>query len=99
MTVRVLIERWTSPGYGDTVVEMIRRGRSEALRQRGYMYGETWRDQDHPQCIMVLSVWATRAHWDTWEGSDFRRNLDQHMLSMLSGPPTIRVFEDLPTPP
>ena len=95
MAVRVLIQRTALPGYEETLVETIRRLRSEAVRQRGYMYGETWRDADNHRTIMVLSVWGTREHWEEWQRSDFRRGLDERMLPILNWPATVRVFEDL----
>ena len=95
MAIKVLIERTAVLGYEETVIETLRRLRSEAVRRRGYMYGETWRNADDHRTIVVLSVWGTREHWEEWQRSDVRRGLDTRMLSMLNGPATVKVYEDL----
>ena len=58
MTVKVLIERWAKAGHEETVWEMLRDLRSQAVRQRGYLYGETWRSADNPRVFVVISVWG-----------------------------------------
>ena len=41
MGVKVVLERTVKAGYENTVWEKLRDLRSQAVRQRGYMYGET----------------------------------------------------------
>jgi heme-degrading monooxygenase HmoA len=94
MAVKVLIERTALNGHEDTLAEMIRRVRAEAVRQKGYMYGETWRSVDNPRMIMVLSVWGTREHWEAWQLSDVRHALEKRMYEWQNGPPVVRVYQD-----
>ncbi len=42
MGVNVVVERAVRAGCENTVWEKLRDLRSQAVRQRGYMYGETW---------------------------------------------------------
>ena len=46
MAVKVFIERRVKAGYEDSVWALLRDLRSQAVRQRGYLYGETWRSLD-----------------------------------------------------
>ena len=43
MAVKVLIERRVKAGNEETEWEMLRDLRSEALKKRGFLNGETWR--------------------------------------------------------
>jgi len=99
MAVKVLIERWVKAGFENAVWERLRDLRSQAVRQRGYLYGETWRSLDDPRVFMVLSVWGSRGHWETWFHDEFRRKIDDTINTMLRRPCTIKVFEDVFTLP
>ena len=94
MQVKVLIERTVLAQYEAAVLEQIRMLRGEALRQRGYMYGETWRDADDHLNIMVVSVWGSREHWEAWEHSEFRRKAEDRLAPMLTELVKVRVFQD-----
>ena len=99
MGVKVFLERTVRAGYENTVWEKLRDLRSQAVRQRGYMYGETWRSMDNPRTFVVVSVWGTREHWETWANDGFRRKMDESINPMLRKPCTIRVFEEVTTLP
>ena len=43
MAVKVLIERYVKAGKEKAVQLLLSDLRSQAVRQKGYMYGETWR--------------------------------------------------------
>ena len=99
MTVKVLIERWAKAGHEETVWEMLRDLRSQAVRQRGYLYGETWRSADNPRVFVVISVWGSREYWEIWANDEFRRGMDVRINQMLRKPSTARVFEEAATLP
>ncbi len=99
MSVKVLIERWVKAGHEETVWDMLRALRSQAVRQRGYLYGETWRSMDNPRIFLVVSVWGRREYWERWVEDDFRRKMDDRINEMLRKPSTARVFEEVGTMP
>jgi len=94
MPIKVLIERTVRKGYEGVVWQMLKEMRAEAVRTRGYLYGETWRAVDNPRVFMVLSVWSSLEHWQEWSQSDFRLKLDDRISRMLRKPLSVRVFED-----
>ena len=49
LAVKVFIERYVKAGCEEAVWEMLRDLRSQAVLQRGYLYGETWRSLDNPR--------------------------------------------------
>ena len=53
MAIKVLIERRVKAGHEDLVWEMLRDLRGQAIRQKGYLYGETWRSLDSPRIFLV----------------------------------------------
>ena len=95
MAVKVLIERWVKAGHEDRVWDMLRDLRSQALRKRGHLYGETWRSLDNPRVFMVVSVWGTREHWESWVNDEFRWGMDGRINERLRKPSTTRVFEEM----
>ncbi|MFQ5861286.1 MAG: antibiotic biosynthesis monooxygenase family protein [Dehalococcoidia bacterium] len=99
MAVKVLIERWVRSGHEPMVWEMLRDLRGQALRCRGYLYGETWRSITNPRVFVVLSVWASREHWESWAQDPFRLKVDERINRMLTKPSSIKLFEELTGPP
>lgn len=94
MVIKVLIERWAREGYEDMVWHMVREMRAEAVRTRGYLYGETWRSVENPRILMILSVWSSEEHWHSWDQSEFRRKVEERMSRMLRKATTVRIFTD-----
>lgn len=98
MTVKVLVERLVRAGYEDMVWHRLMELRQEAVKAAGYRYSETWRAVDNPRLIMVLSVWATREHWERWAKGPFRLGMEELIAPMLRRPTKVRLFEDATEP-
>jgi heme-degrading monooxygenase HmoA len=99
LAVKVLIERLVKAGYEDLVWEMLRDLRGQAVRQRGYLYGETWRSLDNPRVFLVASTWGSREHWEAWVNDDFRRKIEERISPFLRKSSTVRLYEELATFP
>ena len=89
MPAKVLIERFVRGGYEGIVWDMLRQIRSEAVRTRGYIYGETWRSSENPRIFMVLSVWASLEYWRSWSQDTFRLKVEDRMAPMLRKPSVV----------
>ena len=98
MAVKVLVERSVKAGFEAQAWNMLRDLRSEALRARGYLYGETWRSVDNKRMLMTLSVWGTLEHWQRWEESEARQRMTERIRPMLRRRSAVRVFEDAVDP-
>lgn len=81
--VRVLIERTIREGAGGEYEHVQRELRFEALREHGYLTGETWRDLDDPHHYVVISTWRSRGEWDGWAGSDARRRVLDRLAPLV----------------
>jgi len=99
MALKVLIERQVRAGYEELVWEMLRDLRGQAVRQKGYLYGETWRSLDNPRIFLVSSTWGSREYWEAWVKDDFRRKMEEKIAQLLRKPATIRHYEELTTLP
>lgn len=98
MPLRALVERRVKAGYEGMVWYILRELRSEAVRARGYLYGETWRSVEDPRRFMVLSVWASLDYWNRWAQSDYRLKAEERLKPLLRGPASVKLFEDAPEP-
>ena len=94
MSVKVLIERYVKAGKEEAVQLLLRDLRSQAVRQKGYMYGETWRSQDNPRIFMVVSTWSYLDHWEAWTNDEFRLGMEERIRPLLREPCVIRVFQE-----
>lgn len=99
MAVKVLIERLVKAGYEDLVWEMLRDLRGQAVRQRGYLYGETWRSLDNPRVFLVASTWGSREYWEAWVNDDFRRKMEERISPFLRKSSIVKLYEELATFP
>ena len=95
MAVKVLIERHIKAGHEELVWEMLRDLRSQAVRQKGYLYGETWRSLENSRIFLVSSTWGSRDYWETWTNDDFRRKMEERISPYLRKPGAVRIFEEL----
>ncbi len=56
MSIRVIIERRTIPGYELQLNELLTKLRSLAVQAKGYVSGETLRAVDDPTSYIVIST-------------------------------------------
>ena len=92
--VRVVIEhKIKSPEYVDKAIHLIREIRAEAMKQHGFINGETLTNVDDPTNMMVISTWESREGWDAWDKSKMRVELNPLINELLSAPYSVRIFE------
>ena len=99
MAVKILIERQVKAGHEELVWELLRDLRGQAVRMKGYLYGETWRSLDNPRVYLVSSTWGRREYWDEWVDDEFRRKKEEQIRPYLRKSSTIKIFEELTTLP
>jgi heme-degrading monooxygenase HmoA len=92
MAVKVIIERRVLPGQERKAFELLRRMRKDCLDQPGYISGETLRDSEDPQNVVVISAWFGLMDWRRWQRSDERRQFESEMRPLLAAPERVRVL-------
>lgn len=91
--IRVVIERKLKKGVEETLQAHLRELRREAIRQPGYVSGETLRDLADPMHFLILSTWRTHDEWRAWAASPQRREIEATINTMLVAPEKVTVFE------
>jgi heme-degrading monooxygenase HmoA len=86
MAIGVLIKRIVKSGADAKVLmPFVIELRSLAVRQPGYISGETFFNLDHPEECVVIGRWTSLEHWQQWK-KDKRRielidNIENHLES------------------
>jgi heme-degrading monooxygenase HmoA len=82
MAVKILIKR----SIGQEVVPVIRplivELRAHAMRQPGYISGETLKCIDRPGEYLVISTWQSLDDWNKWLNSQERQVLEDKIDSI-----------------
>ena len=80
MAIGVLIKRVTRHGEDAKVLlPHIIDLRALAVRQPGYISGETFFNLDHPDECLVISRWTTKELWQQWMQNPRRIEFDKNM--------------------
>jgi heme-degrading monooxygenase HmoA len=90
--IRILIERRVHEGSGPAYERTQRELRLGALREHGYLMGETLRDLDDPNHYVVVSTWRRRQDWDEWATSDARHGVLERLAPLVESE-RITLFE------
>jgi heme-degrading monooxygenase HmoA len=90
--VKILLERSIKGKHVAEIVRLLRQLRVMAMRQPGYIGGETLHAVDDPNDYLVISTWESLDHWQTWLNNPERRKLQAEVDSYLESPTSMRVF-------
>ena len=84
MAVGVLIKRVTKHGVDAKVLlPLIVELRSLAVRQSGYISGETFLNLDRPEECLVIGRWTSLEHWQQWKKDERRIELNENIEKHL----------------
>jgi heme-degrading monooxygenase HmoA len=85
MAIEVLIKRVTKPGEDAKILlPHIVELRARAVRQPGYISGETLFNIERPEECVVISRWTTLEQWQQWKESAPRNELDEKIEKLLA---------------
>ena len=90
--VRVLIERNCQSGKESQFRSLLIELRMAAMRQSGYISGETLREADNPTNFMVISTWITLEAWRSWQTARQRLLIEEMMDPLIIGERKVRVY-------
>src|SRR4030042_3763988 len=88
--VRVIIEYKAK--NVEKLIDVIREVRTEAMKQRGYIIGETLVSIDDPNYVLVISTWDSLDDWKAWDTSETRLKLKPRINELLIESYTARTF-------
>jgi len=90
--IRVTIEQHCQPGKEAQFRDLLLELRSMAMRQPGYISGETLRELIDPSLFKVISTWNSLGAWKTWQASPQRLLIEEMMESMTTNGRKLRIF-------
>jgi heme-degrading monooxygenase HmoA len=92
MSVKIVIERKFKEAPTEENLKVIDEIRVKALRDRGYIGGETVVNADDGREVLVFSAWSSVDDWKTWYTRKDWEKLEKRLAPHLEGPAKIRIF-------
>ena len=93
MAVKVFIKRYVKKGKTKEAVELLKDVRSHALKQPGYISGETLVNHYDPCNITVVSTWQTIDDWIRWQESEERSEKEEQLEGLQEGPANFEIYD------
>ncbi len=93
--IRVIIERKVKRGKEREMWALLHDLRSKAIRQPGYVSGETLVGYDDPALWVVISTWFKAESWQDWLNSPERKAIVRAEKSLVAAPTKITVLKFL----
>ena len=93
MAVKVFIKRNIKKGKTEDTLSLLNEVRSQALKQPGYISGETLINHYDPSNITVVSTWQTIDDWIRWQESDERSVQEDQLESLQEGPANFEIYD------
>ncbi|MBM3118362.1 MAG: antibiotic biosynthesis monooxygenase [Chloroflexi bacterium] len=90
--IRVVIERHCRPDKVAEMETLLIDFRIAAMRQPGYISGETLHSVDDPALWLVVSTWADIDAWKAWQTSAERQEVQKKLEPLLISPEKVSVF-------
>ena len=97
MAVKIFIKRYVKKGKTQEAVELLKDVRSQALKQPGYISGETLICIDPPgrNEYLVRSTWHSVEDWNNWLHSEERTILDDQIEQLSREKAEYAIYESL----
>jgi len=96
MAVKVFIKRHVKKGKAEDTFALLNAVRRQALKQPGYISGETLVNHYDPCKITVVSTWQTIDDWIQWQESDARASKEDQLESLQEGPADFEIYDQGP---
>ena len=93
MAVRIIVERKIKKGKEVELGKLLLELRSRAIKQKGYITGETLRDYDDPSTHIVISTWESVEDWKAWSNRGKRMEVQSKIEELLSEPSKTKIYE------
>ena len=93
MAVRIIMERRIKKGREMDLAKLLLELRSRAVREKGYITGETLRDYEDPSTHIVISTWDTAEDWKKWSNKKERLEIYSKIEELLSEPSKTKIYE------
>ena len=86
MLAKIMIKRKFKTAKTREVIALLTKLRSAAMRQPGYISGETLTNYADQQDLCVITTWQTMEEWLKWKENPERKNVEAMLENFRSGP-------------
>ncbi len=93
LAIKILIKRHFKENSAKQAFALLNNFRQDAMRQSGYISGETWINHYDPCRITVVSTWQTVEDWIRWEESDERAAHEAKLTNILKAPAQFEIYD------
>jgi len=83
MAVKVIITRKVARDWEKELLPLLWELRSKAMKQKGYISGETLKGISDPDEFMVISTWKSPEDWNAWSSNPARREIQDKIDAIL----------------
>lgn len=97
MLAKIIIKRKFKTAKTREVIALLTKLRSAAMRQPGYISGETLTNYADQQDLCVIATWQSMEEWLKWKENSERKNIEA-MLEIFQLGPTVYEEYYLGTP-
>jgi len=87
MIAKIIIKRRFVEGKKKQILALLNEIRSKAIKQPGYISGETLSKKDFPNNMAVIGTWRSMDDWLNWKNSEERSNFET-MIEIYQTRPT-----------
>jgi heme-degrading monooxygenase HmoA len=88
MIAKIFIKRKFSRDNTSEIVPLLMQMRAGAMKQSGYISGETLTSTTDPQNIAVIATWQSMEDWIKWRENPERQKIEA-MLEVFQLGPTV----------
>ena len=91
--IKVLLERRVKKADLARLMAYLADLRAAALRQPGYVTGETLTRGDDFKDVLVISTWISEDHWKAWTTSQERIEMEDMIKGILDGETRVTIYK------
>lgn len=93
MTVKILIKRTVPQDKEKELMPLLKELRNLGVNQPGYISGETLKNVDNPNEVLVISTWQSAIDWNEWVRNDKRREIQDQIDFLLQAITEYSVYD------
>ena len=83
MTVKIIIKRIVPEDKNRDLISLLKQLRNLSIQQPGYISGETLKNIENPNEVLVISTWQTSEDWYRWVQNEQRKALQSQIDTFL----------------
>jgi len=93
MTVKILIKRTVPNDKEKELMPLLKELRNLGVNQPGYISGETLKNIENPNELLVISTWQSAAEWNNWVRNDQRREIQDQIDFLLQARTEYNIYD------